>query len=354
MHKTTIMKLLTIVMPTYNMEKYLRRSLDSLIIEDKDLFDTLEVLVINDGSKDSSSIIAREYEKMYSGVFRVIDKENGNYGSCVNRGLKEASGRYIKVLDADDSFNTQVLSQYLLFLRDVDVDLVLTDYVLVNEDNKIFAHCRYDKVLKGKTYLFNELDKSVYDKMAMHGVTYRTENLRKINYHQTEGISYTDQEWIFKPITTVNKVVRFDKYLYRYLIGREGQTMQAKVRLKSISQENSVLRSLIGAYSELSNFEECHREYLHRRLFIRLIDTYSVCIATSDDSVHGLLEETDKYLLQTNPQLYEESNNYKLPGLLGSKFIMNWRLTGNGIPWVYRIDWTITKKIKSLSARLSK
>ena len=87
---------------TYNMQDYLNRCLDSLVIEPS-LMEQLEVLVVNDGSKDSSSAIAHEYEAKFPCTFRVIDKENGNYGSCVNRGLAEAQGKYIKVLDADYS-----------------------------------------------------------------------------------------------------------------------------------------------------------------------------------------------------------------------------------------------------------
>ena len=107
-----MIKLLTIVIPTYNMEAYLNRCLDSLLVSDEQM-QLLEVLVINDGSKDNSSAIAHEYEAKYPNTFRVIDKENGNYGSCVNRGLKEASGKYIKVLDADDWFDTTEFEKYL-------------------------------------------------------------------------------------------------------------------------------------------------------------------------------------------------------------------------------------------------
>lgn len=84
-------KLLTIVIPTYNMQDYLPRCLDSLVLYDGALMEQLEVLVINDGSKDNSSAIAHEYEAKFPNTFRVIDKENGNYGSCINRGLKEAA-----------------------------------------------------------------------------------------------------------------------------------------------------------------------------------------------------------------------------------------------------------------------
>ena len=105
-------KILTIIIPTYNMEKYLRRCLDSLIIDEEEM-KQLEVLVINDGSKDSSSQIAHEYQDKYPDTFRVIDKENGNYGSCINRGLKEATRKYVKVLDADDSFDTKNFAKLL-------------------------------------------------------------------------------------------------------------------------------------------------------------------------------------------------------------------------------------------------
>ena len=122
-------KILTIVIPTYNMQDYLRRCLDSLIVAD-DLMNTYEVLVINDGSKDSSSVIGHEYQDRYPATFRVIDKGNENYGSCINRGLAEAKGRYIKVLDADDWFDNIQFALYLEYLVNLEreVDMILTPY----------------------------------------------------------------------------------------------------------------------------------------------------------------------------------------------------------------------------------
>ena len=119
------------------MEPYLRHCLDSLII-DKGM-DELEVFVINDGSKDRSSKIAREYQDKYPNTFYVIDKVNGNYGSCINRGLKEATGKYIKVLDADDCFNARALQDVIQRLMNIDTDVILTNYVIVrNEKTESF------------------------------------------------------------------------------------------------------------------------------------------------------------------------------------------------------------------------
>lgn len=116
-------KILTLLIPSYNMEKYLINCLTSLIVHEK-LMKKLEVLVVNDGSKDKTSEIAHRFEKQYPDTFRVIDKKNGNYGSCINRGLKEANGQFIKILDADDTFETSNFSKYLDFLDVGGVQIV--------------------------------------------------------------------------------------------------------------------------------------------------------------------------------------------------------------------------------------
>ena len=165
------------------MQDYLNRCLDSLVVK-PELMPQLEVLVINDGSKDNSSAIAYEYETKYPAVFRVIDKENGNYGSCVNRGLAEAQGKYIKVLDADDWFDTNEFENLLKKLSTIDVDMVLTPYCSVDVSGKeggVIAQ----ELLDGKILDFNSFDKNRISRYSMHMVTYRTEFLRSINYKQT-------------------------------------------------------------------------------------------------------------------------------------------------------------------------
>ena len=106
-------KILSIVIPSYNMQDYLPACLDSLVVDDPALFAALDIIVVNDGSKDKTSAIAHDYAARYPDVIRVIDKPNGNYGSCVNRGLAEARGVFIKVLDADDTFDTAAFKQFI-------------------------------------------------------------------------------------------------------------------------------------------------------------------------------------------------------------------------------------------------
>lgn len=228
-------KILSIVVPTYNMEKYLDRCLTSLIIEEEKL-DSLEVLVINDGSKDRSSEIAHGYEARYPQTFRVIDKENGNYGSCVNRGLSEAKGKYIKILDADDRFDTSAFSTFIDVLSGTDVDCVLSDMKMVKDDGVVVDLCSFNLPHDMSEISISSVVR-VADKMWMHCTCFKTEKIRSVSYHQTEGISYTDQEWIGLPIAVSDSFVYFPETVYLYLVGRSGQTIDMKVWERNFAHE---------------------------------------------------------------------------------------------------------------------
>ena len=115
-------KILTITVPAYNAEKYLDRCLQSFLVPE--ILDALEVLVINDGSRDSTSDIASRYVNQYPDTFHLINKKNGGHGSGINCGIAHATGKYFKIVDADDWLNTEVLAQYIGLLRTVDTDIV--------------------------------------------------------------------------------------------------------------------------------------------------------------------------------------------------------------------------------------
>jgi len=323
-------KVLSIVIPTYNMEKYLRKCLGSLIVSTAFL-DKLEVLVINDGSKDDSLAIAQEYQSKYPNTFVVIDKENGNYGSCVNRGLKEATGKYIKVLDADDSFDTNNFEEFLDYLLNKDVDLVISDYCVVDMDDKVTETFSYE--LPDAVFRMSDLPKGIERSMAMHAVTYKTENLREINYKQTEGISYTDMEWIFTPMTTVNKALYFNKVVYLYLVGREGQTIDYKVRLKSLNMEAIILKKMTISYNELyqnnliSSSKQDAKQYMDAFLIRRLVRFYNAYLLTyskflQDDE----LIDFDSFLYNNSQQFYNVLDDLKIKQFgVNYRYIHEWR-----------------------------
>ena len=93
-------KILTVSVAAYNVEKFIRNTLDSCIAEE--IMTDLEVLVVDDGATDATAEIVREYEDKYPQTFRLIHKENGGYGTTVNRSMQEASGKYFRLLDGED------------------------------------------------------------------------------------------------------------------------------------------------------------------------------------------------------------------------------------------------------------
>lgn len=299
-------KILSVVIPTYNMEEYLKGCLDSFILPVQSLMSSLEVLVVIDGATDKSSSIAHQYQDRYPETFRVIDKENGNYGSCINRGLKVATGKYIRILDADDSYNTENFARFLQILSSIDADLILSDYNLVDNNGNILERRSFDL----ETMIITDIVKVLkpVSELEMHAITYRRQILLDIDYHQTEGISYTDTEWAFIPLMAVNTVCYVNLQIYNYLVGRPGQTMDISVLRKSMPQMMTVYKRLMQIYN--GSHLDAHKNSI---LFDHRIDgfverTYGQTLynkVLDKDELKRLDEMVKKY----KPLLYEALGN---------------------------------------------
>lgn len=331
------------------MEKYLDTCLTSLIIEDKNLLQQVEVLVVIDGATDRSSEIAHSYQNKFPNTFIVIDKENGNYGSCINRGLKEATGKYVKVLDADDSFNTANFQCYLQKLLELDVDMLLTDFVLINEHNQV------DKIstraLPSKTCLsFVEVVDELSDHfLAMHSITYKRSILCSIDYSQTEGISYTDFEWCFLPMTKVVTIYYLNLVVYRYLIGREGQTVSDAVSSKSMHHRITIARRMVSQLKGMDELKEPYRKYLFKRFywFVDYIYRYYL-IGSIKDEIS--LVEFDLFVRKEYPFVYEKIAGRGMHKIVNFKFIKSWRANGYKRSLLYKANMFIVLVCNKLAS----
>lgn len=344
-------KLLSIIIPTYNMEQYLRYCLDSLLIQEN--FEALDVLVINDGSKDSSSAIAHEYADRYPTVFRVIDKENGNYGSCINRGLKEAVGKYVKVLDADDSFNTANFCEFVVFLDSVDADLILSDYVEVDEHGGVTGKHDYDFPVDVELKFRDICTTGTFKNMQMHAVTYRRQMLVDMGYVQSEGVSYTDQQWIFIPMVRVRSIRRFGKCVYRYLIGRAGQTMNPAIKRKHMDHVMVCVHGMLVAYNRFyREIDETIQEYMMARLVPFTKVVYVTLFTNYTDETKVALINFDKDLKSLNNDFYELIGSKDVSSILGFKYIDYWRrkhnITNNVVVRVFSTMYLLFVQLKKL------
>lgn len=133
-------KLLTIVIPCYNVEQYLHECLDSILLAEYN--DSLEVLAINDGSKDNTLSILSRYSSKYPEMLRVIDKPNGGWGSVINLAIKEAQGCYFKILDSDDWFEKEAFIEFIERLKHCGTDIFISN----------FTEHYSDRIVKGKHY----------------------------------------------------------------------------------------------------------------------------------------------------------------------------------------------------------
>ena len=219
-------KLLSIVIPVYKVEAYIRKCLDSCIVSDPSLMNLLEVIIVNDGTPDRSAEISREYVEKYPGIFRQIDKENGGHGSAWNVGLKEAAGRYLRFLDSDDWLTN--LEKFLNYLAGVDADIVFTQHMRWYSETGTrvlyvnpTAECILSKIHSGM-WGCSEFG---YANINFWNVTYRTDILKPLLPLFAEGVMYDDYILTCAPLLFARTYASLDIVLYNYLIGRAGQSM---------------------------------------------------------------------------------------------------------------------------------
>lgn len=252
----------SIVIPMYNGENFINNSMHSIINTlslDENIFNFVEILIINDGSKDNCSLRAKEWasewnSKIRKDFIRVIDKENGQYGSVINLAIKNVNGRYMKVLDVDDIFNTEFFVQVVQIISGIriNVDLILTDFI-------------FDKVLHNKQIIYQwnkffepfkilNTNEQWYPNsiITMHSIIYRTDFLREINYNQIEGVYYSDSQYSTIPFAQAKRLYYINIPLYRYYIGRSEQSININTMVKNRHHQRNVMNRII---SELFNLE---------------------------------------------------------------------------------------------------
>lgn len=321
-------KVISIIIPTYNMESYLDACLSSLIIGG---LERIEVIVVNDGSSDGSMRIAQSYVDKYPESFLIIDKENGNYGSCINHGLYKATGKYIKVLDADDSFYTDNFKEMVDILEKTDVDLFFSDKINLYTDKEEYRKLPFpeDCVCDFEEYFAPNYKQ--FDRIWMHHVTYRREILTSIGYRQTEGISYTDNEWIYRPMAYVKSWYYMGKPVYRYLLAREGQTMSAEFGKKHIHDRMVVTFRMLDYYKEMIAKRPELKDVFHFRIYRRLRMMYRTVIVKWDAYDDKEMAQLDQLLKKEYPDLYKEMESLNLKKhLLPFRYVKIWRKNYTG------------------------
>lgn len=296
-------KLLSIVVPAYNSEDYLRRCLDTVVQGGGEV----EVIVVDDGSTDRTAEIASDYCSRYPGIVRLKQKENGGHGSAINSGLELASGTFFKVVDSDDWLDVPSLQQLLAKLRSPEldsVDLVIANYVYEYFYTGKNYPVRYKNVFpRDRVITWEDMRRCRIDQlMLMHSMVYRTSLLRQCGLRLPEHTFYVDNLVAYLPLPYVKNLIYFNLDLYRYFIGRSDQSVNTQVMIGRIDQQLRVTRLMIDAYDVLHDIEYKElRRYMLHHLSMMVAASVVYINLTEDTAQADILWE---YIKQKDEKLY--------------------------------------------------
>lgn len=256
-------KLLSIIVASYNVEKYITKAIDcySQLLSDKEIYNKLEIIIINDGSKDKTQEIAVQFESDFPNAVRVINKENGGHGSCINTGIKEATGKYFFLVDADDWVNIEGLKELLHLLEKNDNDIICTKKREVNmmtENTLLIPLPKH--MLTNQTFNLQELqyNKLIVAYLSLHTCCFKTSILKKNHITVLEHCFYVDYEFISKACTYCSSIIFYDLEVYQYLIGNPNQSVNSKKLAERYKQQEKVINSIILFYNKLSANQLSH------------------------------------------------------------------------------------------------
>lgn len=251
--------LLSIVIPAYNVQKYIKHTLWSLINQKN--ADKIEILVINDGSKDDTLKVSQEYAAKFDktgNIIKVIDKENGGHGSVLNRGVAIAKGKYLKIIDGDDTVNSKEFEKLLDVLADEDCDILLNNFCEdVPYENRNSPRKYYSMLAEGIEYNFEDLCFENYGFSVwgplLSTSTYKLDMIKRRPFVTTEKMFYDDMEWNLNIYINCKTVKFYDLDIYNYLIGRAGQSISPEALKRNYPMHRQMVASLLKIYKE--NFD---------------------------------------------------------------------------------------------------
>lgn len=271
------MKLITFAIPCYNSQDYMSHCIDSILSVKEDI----EIVIINDGSKDDTLKIAKEYEKKYPEIIKVVDQENQGHGEGVNQGIKNATGLYYKVVDSDDWVDEEALKKLIKQIKLMKkekklVDMFIVNYVYEKENEQKVID--YKSVFpQDKIFTWDEVGKFKLDQnILMHSVVYKTEILKECKVQLPKHTFYVDNIFVYYPLPHIKTMYYMDLDLYRYFIGRSDQSVNEKVMVKRINQQIFVTKEMTNFFDPYS-FEK-ENPNLSKYLIHYLSMMYSICL----------------------------------------------------------------------------
>ena len=245
----------SIVVPVYNVEKYIEKCLESLVNQ---TLEDIEIIVVNDGSTDNSQNIIDEYVSKYPYLVRGFIKENGGLSDARNYGIPYCTGEYIGFVDSDDYIDINMYEKMYIKAKAENSDIVVCDYYKV--------YNRKMKLVKAKKYI-DKKDMFIDTLAAAWNKIYRREMLMNSDVIFPKGLIYEDTEFFCKLIPYIN-IASYVSEPFVYYIQRSGSI--ANTQGEKNSQIFRILKNIVDYYKEKELFQEYYSEleYLYIRIML--------------------------------------------------------------------------------------
>ncbi len=246
--------MISLIVPVYNVEKYIEKCLESIVNQD---YKDFELILVNDGTQDNSINLADDYLKDKDIEYKVINKENGGLASARNAGLKVAVGEYISFVDSDDYIAKDFLSTLLDALIKENADYSFFFFLFVkkqeigNNDNREEILFNRDELLK--TFLKRTIN------FVVPSMLFKKEFLDKNELSFNEGLRFSeDQPFIWNVILNTNKAIYLYKKMYGYYI-RENSIMTSSSLdkiMNSFKEYSTYTNDLFSGYPEYKDITD--------------------------------------------------------------------------------------------------
>lgn len=258
------MKVLSIIVPSYNSDRFLRKGIESFLCEE--VLDKLDIIIVNDGSRDDTPVLAMEYCHRYPNSVRLINQENKGHGGALNTGCAAAVGKYLKVIDADDWVQTRNLPEFIRLLEGCSSDVVLTHHRTIDITTGEIKNWKNYPETFGKAHTFDEImsDWKSFDRsLTFHGITYRRDFYHQYGIRLSEHVFYEDHEYATFPCCMASSITPFDLFIYEYRVGDVEQSVSDANQLRRVGHTEIVLHRLVSEFHKLPLAEDAPgRDYV--------------------------------------------------------------------------------------------
>lgn len=271
----------------------------------------VEILIIDDGSKDGTAKIADDYAAKYPSIIRAIHQENGGHGEAVNAGLRNATGMYYKVVDSDDWLQEEAYVAVLKKLRELitqssALDMMICNFVYEKDGLKHKKVMTYRTALpKEQLFTWDNVKHFLPGQyILMHSVIYRTKLLQDCGMELPKHTFYVDNIFVFHPLPFVKTMYYMDVNLYRYYIGREDQSVNEQVMIGRIDQQIRVNHIMLDYMAAQKQLHPKVRHYMLNYLDIITTVTSIMLIKSGTDENLRKKRELWEYIKETDKWIY--------------------------------------------------